>query len=137
MGLLDALGRAFCAGAEVLAFGELHAPVRRGETLRATVEVTGAEGLRLEGLELRLDEERVDFDHPRSGGFRFWREAAALVLALDGRALAPGQRLRVPLLLKLPADLEPSAPHRRYRLTATVKARRRHPGVSVVVAVLV
>lgn len=129
--------RVFDAEPGALALRELQGCVRAGDDLRAMVEVSGGEhGIQLEALMLRLEEERVDFEHPRHGGFSFWREHAAVMLPLPGRALAPGERLSLPLTLKLPADLEPSAPHRRYRVTAKVKARSRHPSANALVDVV-
>jgi len=122
---------------EGIALRDLQSAVRAGEDLRATLELVGGDhDVSLDAVLLRLDEERLIYDNPRHGDFDFWREAAAVTISLAGRSLARGERLSVPLVLKLPADLEPSANHRRYRVTAKLQAPGRHPSASAVVAVV-
>lgn len=137
MGFIERIKHVLGNGGEGIALRDLQAAVRAGDDLRATLELVGGEhGVQVEAVVLRLDEERLIYDNPRHGDFDFWREAAAVTIPLAGRSLAPGERLAVPLVLKLPQDLEPSASHRRYRVTAKLQAPGRHPSASAVVAVV-
>ena len=138
---MDFLARIKCVlgmdDADLIELRDLEVPVHPGDELRATAALSGGEhGLDVEGVRLRLDEERLVYDNPRHGDFDFWREAAAVTVPLAGRSLAPGERLSVPLTLQLPADLEPSSAHRRYRITAILQARGRHHDASAVIAVV-
>lgn len=141
MGFIDRIktlgSTAFGNHGEAIALSGLQAAVRAGDDLHATLELVGGEhDVNLDAVLLRLDEERLIYDNPRHGDFDFWREAAAVTIPLAGRSLARGQRLSVPLVLKLPVDLEPSANHRRYRVTAKLQAPGRHPSASALVAVV-
>ncbi|WP_434420026.1 sporulation protein [Nannocystis pusilla] len=136
MGFIERIKHAIVSNGEGIALRDLQAAVRAGEDLHGTLELVGGEhDVNLEGVLLRLDEERLIYDNPRHGDFDFWREAAAVTIPL-GRSLAPGERLQVPVVLPLPADLEPSATHRRYRVTAKLQASGRHPKASALVAVV-
>lgn len=134
--LVDKLMRALSAGAKAIELREVPGLVRPGEELRVTVEVFGGErGLRLEGVKLRLVEERLDFEHALWGGYNAWRKVAVKVESMPVRELAPGERLTLTLSLPIPEGVEPSAPHRRYRFSADVRADRRHPSATSLVEV--
>lgn len=137
MGFLERIRRVLAPGDEGIALRDLQPVVRAGGDLRATLELTGGDhGTALDAVLLRVDEERLIYDNPSHADFDFWRQAATATIPLKPRSLSPGERIRVPVVLRLPADLEPSDNHRRYRVTAKLQAPGRHPTASAVVSVV-
>lgn len=133
---LARLTRALSASVRGVELRDAPRRVRSGDDLKITVEVLGGdEGTRLTGVVVRLEEERVDFEHPRWGGFMPWRTAASATISVPVRELAPHERLTLPLALRVPEGLEASAPHRRYRLTVEVQPAGRFAAASALVEV--
>lgn len=134
MNLVTAIKNVFGLHEISLGLDGVSEPVRAGGDLRATLrlDVRGDPG-HFDAVHVHLDEERLLYTAQGHANFEFWRKVAGLAVPL-GR-LRPGESLHVPLALALPATLEPSAAHRRYRLVARVGALGFGPCADAVVTV--
>lgn len=134
--LLERLTRVLSARGRAVELRDAPRRVHSGDDLKVTLEVLeGDAGTRLTGVTVRLEEERVDFEHPRWGGFMPWRTAASATISVPARELAPHERLTLSLALPVPEGLEASAPHRRYRLSVEVQPAGRFAVASSLVEV--
>lgn len=137
MNLVAQLRRVIGLGAPALELRDVSASVRPGDELRATIQLAaGSRPVRLEHLELRLDEERLTYTTQATHEFDFWQKVGGFSVPVAGRVLAAGEVLRLPVTLGLPPALEPSAAHRRYRLSARLGPLGLGPGDAVIVSVV-
>ncbi len=133
---LERLTRALTASARTVELRDTPHRVRAGDELKVTAEVLGGDrGTKLTAVTVRLEEERVDFEHPRRGGFMPWRTATSATITVPTRELAPNERVTLPLALTVPQGLDPSAPHRRYRLSVEVQPASNFAAASALVEV--
>lgn len=110
--------------------------VRSGGDLRATVGIDVRDyPAHIEALHVHLDEERLVYNVPGHSEFEFWRKIVRLEVPLQRHTFAPGDSLQIPVALAMPAELEPSEAHRRYRLVARVGGLGFGPNASAVVTV--
>lgn len=135
MSFVVRLQRALGHHAPTIEVRDVGGPTRPGGELRATIRVAaGARAARLEPIRVRLVEERLIYTAPMVAEFDFWQKVVGFSLPLVGRMLAPGEAIELPITLSLPAALEPTERHRRYRLSAHFG--RLGPRHAVIVGVL-
>lgn len=137
MEILDKLKSLVGIGTATIEVSGVDAPLRAGAELRATVTLRGGDyDAPVQDVRLHFDEERMVYAAQGRGGFQFWQTRTELTVPLGGRVLASGEALTLPISLRLPADLEPSAEHRRYLLIAETEVPGLNPKHALVVEIV-
>jgi sporulation-control protein spo0M len=137
MEIFDRLKSLVGVGNATIEVADVAAPVRAGGELRATVVLRGGDyDVAVRDIALHLDEERMVYTAQGRGDFAFWHTRVQLTIPMQGRVLAKGEELRLPVALALPAELEVSEELRRYTLTAETEVPGLNPKHTVVVEVV-
>lgn len=137
MEIIDRLKSLVGVGNATIEVTDVAGPVRAGGELRATVVLRGGDyDVAVRDIALHFDEERMVYSAQGHGNFEFWHKRSELMIPMQGRVLARGQELRLPVALALPAELEPSEELRRYTLTAETEVPGLNPKHTVVVEVV-
>lgn len=134
MTMMDRLKSMVGVGGADIELRDVTTPARAGGELRGTVVVRGGQyDQAMQDVMVYLHEERMVFGAPFKGKFEFWREAAALVVPMNGRVLHKGEVFTLPFALAVPPALEPSDTHVQYRLVVSTEVPGFNPKHDVVV----
>lgn len=137
MEIFDRLKSLVGVGNATIEVADVAGPVLAGGELRATVVLRGGDyDVAVRDVELHFDEERMTYTAPGRGDFAFWNTCAQLTIPMQDRVLGKGEELRLPVSLRLPAELVVSGETRRYTLTAETEVPGLNPKHTVVVEVV-
>lgn len=137
MEIFDRIKSIVGIGKATIELSEVTTPVRAGAELRASVTLRGGDyDVAVQDVRLHFDEERMVFTAQGRGDFAFWQQHASLVIPLGGRMLAKDEEMALPVVIALPADLEPSDENRRFVLVAETEIPGLNPKHAAVVEVV-
>lgn len=138
MEILDRLKGIVGVGQPTIEIHGVDGPVRRGDSLRGTVVLTGGQyDAVIEDVHVRLDEQRLVFTAPERPERQFWSRVTEQVMPMAGRVLRPGETIELPFELAVPSTLELSSATIAYTVIADTEVPGLNPRVERDVTVVV
>lgn len=128
MEILDRLKGIVGVGQPAVVVHGVNTPVRRGDTLRGTVVLTGGEyEAPIQDVHVRLEEHRLVYTAPERPEQLFFSRAAEQEIPMAGRTIKPGETLAVEFAFVVPAELVESSSTVTYRLVADTEVPGLNP----------